>query len=137
LERARIRFAATASYIKPEARAEAVELWKRDTDGGEDVLFLTGTPSSLGTGSDLPRGSFVLLIDPCWLRTDELQIYARVNRMSSPAETYSWRIIYPENDLQKSILQRQKLRGEVADAAFRQPDEGERGDDDDSSAHEA
>jgi hypothetical protein len=79
----------------------------------ENIQFLIGTTHMLSKGLQLTRACNVVLMEPDHEFYRELQGYARVNRIGQRNPwTFSYRLIDDGSELEKSILQRQKERGE-------------------------
>lgn len=79
----------------------------------ENVQFLIGTTPMLSKGLQLTRACNVVLMEPDHEFYRELQGYARVNRIGQRNPwTFSYRLIDDNSEVEKSILQRQKERGE-------------------------
>jgi hypothetical protein len=79
----------------------------------ENIQFLIGTTPMLSKGLQLTRACNVVLMEPDHEFYRELQGYARVNRIGQRNPwTFSYRLIDDASEVEISILQRQKERGE-------------------------
>lgn len=79
----------------------------------ENIQFLIGTTHMLSKGLQLTRACNVVLMEPDHEFYRELQGYARVNRIGQRNPwTFSYRLIDDGSEVEKTILQRQKERGE-------------------------
>jgi SNF2 family DNA or RNA helicase len=80
----------------------------------ENIQFLIGTTPILSKGLQLTRACNVVLMEPDNEFHRELQGYARVNRIGQRNPwTFSYRLIDDGSEVENSILQRQKERGEL------------------------
>jgi SNF2 family DNA or RNA helicase len=105
--------------VEAKRRIELCSQWNNDGDGGEDCRILLGSVEVLGTGLNFQRGTHIILLDPCWTVGEELQVYARINRLDSPGQTFSYRLVVENDPMENGILQRQTSRREVSQLALK------------------
>lgn len=89
----------------------------------ENIQILVGTTPMLSKGLQLTRACNVVLMEPDHEFYRELQGCARVKRMGQRNPwTFSYRLINDNSEVEKSILQRQKERGEFPGRPLRPED---------------
>ncbi|KAF4630283.1 hypothetical protein G7Y89_g7860 [Cudoniella acicularis] len=101
-----------AAYMSHENRRQIIDAFQDEKDGG-NACFLISTASLIGTGTNLSRASYMVLIEPCWTAGDELQAFGRINRVSSTGTTQSYRLYIPGHEVEDRIRLRQQARGVV------------------------
>ena len=79
--------------------------------GVKACRFLVGTSATLGTGFTLTKAFRIVLVEPDWLVSTELQVRKRVNRIGQRnLKTISYRLLAPDSVIEKGILRRQCTR---------------------------
>ena len=98
--------------MSQKKRRQIIDQFRDDMDG-LDSLFLISSTNLIGCGANLFRASYSVLFEPCWTAGDEMQVYGRINRVSSPGRTQSYRLYISEHEIESGIRLRQEARGEV------------------------
>ncbi|KAH8686060.1 P-loop containing nucleoside triphosphate hydrolase protein [Tricladium varicosporioides] len=102
-----------AAHMSHESRRQTIDLFQDEENEGS-ARFLISTASLIGTGTNIPRASYMVLFEPCWTAGDELQAYGRINRVSSTRTTQSYRLHIPGHEVEDRIRLRQQARGIVS-----------------------
>jgi hypothetical protein len=103
----------------------------------ENIQFLIGTTAMLSKGLQLTRACNVVLMEPDHEFYRELQGYARVTRIGQRNPwTFSYRLIDDKSEVEKSILQRQRERGEFPGRVLKPGDVEKMGPRDDGGSIE-
>jgi hypothetical protein len=93
--------------------------------------YLVGVASCLSYGLNLTRAVHITLLEPHYLRSVELQIYKRHNRMGQQnSRTYTARLLIKGDATEGRILTRHMLRGHLGtamEATRTSPHEAEEG----------
>lgn len=77
--------------------------------------FLIGTTRIIGQGLQLTRACHIVLMEPDYEFSRELQGYARVHRIGQKNPiSYSYRLIASGSEIEQRILKRQEDRGEFS-----------------------
>jgi hypothetical protein len=86
---------------------------------GKAARFLVSTIEVIGTGYTLTRALWVILIEPAWLRRDEMQAYSRVIKVGQKADTvYTCQFYMGRDSIEGGIMARQERRENLSALFF-------------------
>ena len=81
--------------------------------------FLIGASKLLAYGHNCTRAFRVVLMEPAWKQSVEMQGYYRINRIGQENPmTYSYRLTSPQVPVENTIMARQKRRVELVDLTY-------------------
>jgi hypothetical protein len=105
--------------LPPRARQNVIDAFTDAVDdtgarkSKDNFQFIIGPPRLLGQGHQLTRAANIVLMEPDYDFTRELQAYARINRIGQEnEETRSYRLINSNSEVEQRIVKRQNDREE-------------------------
>lgn len=103
--------------MRQDKREDWINAFNNDTpspDSPDDPhstpRILVGTLAILGVGYTCVRAFRLVLMGPEWLRKEEDQGFARIRRIGQENETYTYRLVCPNVQVEKGMLNRHMLR---------------------------